>query len=37
MDGLDVSLISKDLLLLLVFNIMLATMAYLLFPFIWKD
>lgn len=37
MDGLDVSLLSKDLLLLLVFNVMLATMAYLLFPFLWKD
>ncbi len=37
MDGIDVSLMTKDLLMLLVFNILLITMSYILFPFLWRD
>jgi heme exporter protein B len=37
MDGIDVSLMTKDLLMLFVFNILLITMSYILFPFLWKD
>lgn len=36
-DGLDVSLIWPDLGVLLAFDSMLILLAYLLFPFVWKD
>lgn len=36
-DGIDVSLIVKDLLVLGALNILIVVMAYVLFPFLWKD
>jgi hypothetical protein len=37
MDGIDVSLIYTDLLLLVAMNILVASLAYILFPFLWKE
>jgi heme exporter protein B len=37
MDGVDVSLIYTDLLLLVAMNILVAALAYILFPFLWKE
>ncbi len=37
MDGLDVSLIYTDLLLLLIMNMLVGALAYILFPFLWKE
>lgn len=37
MDGIDVSLITKDALVLLALNALIIFMAYVLFPFLWKD
>ncbi len=37
MDGLDADLILKDLGVLLLFNILIVSLAYLLFPSIWKE
>jgi heme exporter protein B len=37
MDGLDVSLIYTDLLLLLLMNVLVGALAYVLFPFLWKE
>jgi heme exporter protein B len=37
MDGLDTDLILKDLGILLLFNILIVSLAYLLFPSIWKE
>jgi heme exporter protein B len=37
MDGVDVSLIYTDLLLLVAMNILVAALAYVLFPFLWKE
>lgn len=37
MDGVDVSLIYTDLLLLVAMNILVAVLAYILFPFLWKE
>ncbi len=36
-DGVDVSFITKDLLVLLALNTLIIMLAYLLFPFLWKD
>lgn len=36
-DGLDSSLLTKDLLVLLAINTLIITLAYILFPFLWKD
>lgn len=36
-DGLDVTLIYKDLLVLLAFNLLVTALAYLLFPSVWKE
>lgn len=36
-DGLDPSLLTKDLLVLLAINMLVITLAYILFPFLWKD
>jgi heme exporter protein B len=36
-DGIDVSFITKDLLVLLGLNCLIATLAYVLFPFLWRD
>jgi heme exporter protein B len=37
MDGIDVSLIYTDLLLLVAMNLLVAALAYVLFPFLWKE
>jgi heme exporter protein B len=37
MDGLDETLIYKDLGILLLFNILILSLAYILFPSIWKE
>ncbi|OYU96122.1 MAG: ABC transporter permease [Bacteroidetes bacterium B1(2017)] len=37
MDGLDSSLIYKDLGILFAFNILVITLAYILFPAVWKE
>jgi heme exporter protein B len=37
MDGLDMDLIIGDMSVLLVFNIILGALAYLLFPYLWKE
>jgi heme exporter protein B len=37
MDGLDTSILQKDLLILIVFNLLIVTIAYLLFPSVWKE
>jgi heme exporter protein B len=37
MDGLDPSLIWPDLLVLLAIDVLVIALAYLLFPFLWKD
>ncbi len=36
-DGLDPSLLTKDLLVLLAINTLIITLAYVLFPFLWRD
>ena len=36
-DDLDPSLMTKDLLILLAINTLIVTLAYLLFPFLWRD
>jgi len=36
-DGIDPSLITKDLLVLLAINTLILTLSYILFPFLWKD
>lgn len=36
-DGIDPSLITKDLLVLLAINTLIITLSYILFPFLWKD
>jgi heme exporter protein B len=36
-DDLDTSLLTKDLLVLLAINALIVTLAYLLFPFLWRD
>lgn len=37
MDGLDASLIWPDLLVLLAINVIMVALAWLLFPFLWRD
>jgi heme exporter protein B len=37
MDGIDVSLIWPDLLVLLAIDLIIVALAYILFPFLWKD
>jgi heme exporter protein B len=37
MDGIDISLMYTDLMLLVLMNLLVATMAYVLFPFLWKE
>jgi heme exporter protein B len=37
MDGIDTSLIIPDLLVVLAINFIVMALAYLLFPFLWKD
>jgi heme exporter protein B len=37
MDGIDTSLIIPDLLVVLAINFIVLALAYLLFPFLWKD
>lgn len=37
MDGIDFSLIYSDLLLLVLMNLLVGTLAYVLFPFLWKE
>jgi heme exporter protein B len=37
MDGIDVSLIVPDLLVLSAINLLIIGLAYVLFPFLWKD
>lgn len=37
MDGIDVSLMYTDLFLLLLMNMLVAALAYVLFPFLWKE
>jgi len=37
MDGLEMSLIWPDLGILLLLNLMVVVMAYVLFPFLWKE
>jgi heme exporter protein B len=37
MDGIDVSLITPDLLVLLAINALIVGLAYVLFPFLWRD
>lgn len=37
MDGIDASLIYTDLLLLLCMNALVAMLAFILFPFLWKE
>lgn len=37
LDGIDVSLITKDMLVLLAINMLIVVLAYVLFPFLWKD
>lgn len=37
MDGIDVSLIYTDLFLLVAINFLVAALAYILFPFLWKE
>ncbi len=37
MDGLDATLIYKDLGILLAFNILVISLAYILFPSVWKE
>lgn len=37
MDGIEPSLITGDLVVLLALNLLLAAMGYLLFPFLWKN
>ena len=36
-DGIDASLITKDLLVLIGFNFIIIALAYILFPFLWRD
>lgn len=36
-DGIDPSLITKDLLVLVAINTLIITLSYILFPFLWKD
>ncbi|MES2691365.1 MAG: heme exporter protein CcmB [Bacteroidota bacterium] len=36
-DGIDVSFLTKDLLVLLALNGLITVLAYILFPFLWKD
>lgn len=36
-DDLDPSVMTKDLLVLLAINTLIVTLAYLLFPFLWRD
>lgn len=36
-DGIDISLITKDLLVLIALNALISALAYVLFPFLWKD
>lgn len=36
-DGIDVSFITKDLLALMALNCLITLLAYILFPFLWKD
>jgi heme exporter protein B len=36
-DDLDPSVMTKDLLVLLAINALIVTLAYLLFPFLWRD
>lgn len=36
-DGLDPSLLTKDVLVLLAINTLIITLAYVLFPFLWRD
>jgi len=37
MDGIDPSLITPDLFVLFCINVLVITLAYLLFPFLWKN
>ncbi|MBI3234451.1 MAG: heme exporter protein CcmB [Bacteroidetes bacterium] len=37
MDGIDSNMLFQDMGLLFVLNIFIATLAYFLFPFLWKD
>jgi heme exporter protein B len=37
LDGIDDSIIMKDLGILLVFNILIVALAYILFPSLWKE
>jgi heme exporter protein B len=37
MDGLDSSLITKDILVIALLIFLITAMAYILFPFLWKD
>jgi heme exporter protein B len=37
MDGLDTSLLYEDLGVLMMINIMIVALAYILFPFLWKE
>lgn len=36
-DGLDPSLLTKDLIVLMVINGLIISLAYILFPFLWRD
>ncbi|MDP1725890.1 MAG: heme exporter protein CcmB [Bacteroidota bacterium] len=37
MDGLDSSLIYKDIIVLMFFNLLIVALAYILFPSVWKE
>jgi heme exporter protein B len=37
MDGLDTSLLYEDIGVLMMINIMIVALAYILFPFLWKE
>lgn len=37
MDGLDSSLIYKDIMVLMFFNVLIVALAYILFPSVWKE
>jgi len=37
MDGIDISLLIPDLLVLVAYNIIIILLGYLLFPYLWKD
>lgn len=37
MDGIDATMIYKDLLVLLVFNVLIGLLAWFLFPSVWKE